>query len=137
MRHQALRQKAAHGFALALIAQRKQVALRLSQLGGELLEAEPAGKVGGTRSSVMVNPDFEILLFPGDDVHAAVHVFDRFARRLKSDHVHQFKLEAGTVRQGIEDGLSLDQIVQELNDRARAPIPQNVLYSLEEWAAGR
>jgi hypothetical protein len=26
------------------------------------------------------------------------------------------------------------QILQELTDRARVPIPQNVLYSIEEWA---
>lgn len=114
----------------------RPVALRLSRLGAELLDAEPAGKVGGTRSSVIVNPDYEVLVFPGDDTHEVVHMFDRFARRLKSDHVFQFRLERETVLAGLADGLSLDQIVQELNDRARAPVPQNVLYSLEEWAGG-
>jgi hypothetical protein len=68
-------------------------ALRLSRLGAELLDAEPAGKVGGTRSSVIVQPDFEMLVFPGDDVHDVVHLFDRFARRTKSDHVHQFRID--------------------------------------------
>jgi len=109
-------------------------ALRLSKLGAELLDAEPAGKVGGTRSSVIVQPDFDVLVFPGDDVHDVVHLFDRFARRTKSDHVHQFKLDQGTVLAGLQDGLSIGQILQELTDRARVPIPQNVLYSLEEWA---
>jgi hypothetical protein len=108
-------------------------ALRLSKLGAELLDAEPAGKVGGTRSSVIVQPDFEVLVFPGDDVHDVVHTFDRFARRLKSDHVHQFRLEQATVQAGVADGMTIAQILQELTDRARAPIPQNVLYSLEEW----
>ena len=112
----------------------RPVAMRLTRLGAELLEAEPAAKVGGTRSTVIVNPDFELLLFPGDDLHEAVHVFDRFARRIKSDHVHQFRLERETVQAGIADGIGLAQILQELNDRARAPLPQNVLYSLEEWA---
>lgn len=112
----------------------RPVALRLSRLGAELLDAEPAGKVGGTRSSVIVNPDYEILVFPGDDAHEVVHTLDRFARRLKSDHVHQFRLDRDTVMAGMADGLSLEQMLQELTDRARAPIPQNVLYSLEEWA---
>jgi len=110
------------------------VALRLSRLGAELLDAEPAGKVGGTRCSVIVQPDFEVLVFPGDDAHDVVHTFDRFARRTKSDHVHQFKLEQATVQAGIADGMTAAQILQELTDRARVPIPQNVLYSLEEWA---
>ncbi len=108
-------------------------ALRLSRLGAELLDTEPAGKVGGTRSTVIVQPDFEVLLFPGDDVHDVVHLFDRFARRTKTDHVHQFRLEEETVRAGVADGLSGSAILQELTDRARAPLPQNVLYTLEEW----
>ncbi|MCA8976756.1 MAG: helicase-associated domain-containing protein [Planctomycetes bacterium] len=109
------------------------VAMRLSQLGAELLDAEPATKVGGTRSTLIVQPDFEVLVFAGDDVHDVVHLFDRFSRRIKSDHVHQFKLEQATVARGIDDGLVLGDILRELTDRARAPIPQNVLYSLEEW----
>jgi len=108
-------------------------ALRLSKLGAELLDAEPAAKVGGTRSTVIVQPDFEVLVFPGEDVHEVVHLFDSFARRTKSDHVHQFRLDRDTVLAGIADGLSGATILQELTDRARVPLPQNVLYSLEEW----
>jgi hypothetical protein len=108
-------------------------ALRLSRLGAELLDAEPAGRVGGTRSTVIVQPDFEVLVFPGDDVHDVVHLFDRFAVRTKSDHVHQFRIDQASVVAGLADGLSGRQIVQEMTDRARVPIPQNVLYSLEEW----
>ena len=108
-------------------------ALRLSRLGAELLDAEPAGKVGGTRSSIIVQPDFEILVFPGDDVHDVVHLFDRFAQRTKSDHVFQFTIDRDSLLKGVADGLTAARIVQELTDRARAPLPQNVLYSLEDW----
>ena len=112
-------------------------ALRLSRLGAELLDAEPAGKVGGTRCSLIVQPDFEILVFPGDDVHDVLHLFDRFARRTKSDHVFQFTIDRESIEAGLVDGLSAGQIVQELSDRARVPIPQNVLYSLEDWSHKR
>lgn len=108
-------------------------ALRLSRLGAELLDAEPASKVGGTRSTLIVQPDFEILVFPGDDVHEVLHLFDRFAVRTKSDHVFQFLMDRASIEAGLGDGLSGAQIVQELNDRARVPLPQNVLYSLEDW----
>jgi hypothetical protein len=114
--------------------QGRVTALRLSRLGADLLDTEPAGKVGGKRSSVIVQPDFEVLVFPGDDVHDVVHLFDRFAHRTKSDHVHQFRIDEASVRNGLGDGLTVAQILQELTDRARAPIPQNVLYSLEEWS---
>ena len=112
-------------------------ALRLSRLGAELLDSEPAGKVGGTRCSLIVQPDFEILVFPGDDVHDVLHLFDRFARRTKSDHVFQFTIDRESIEAGLVDGLSAGQIVQELSDRARVPIPQNVLYSLEDWSHKR
>jgi hypothetical protein len=111
----------------------RPVALRLSQLGADLLEAEPAAKVGGTRSSLLVNPDFEVVLFPGDDEHEAVHLLDRFSQRVKSDHVHQFRLTQESVWAGVEEGTDIEQFLQELQDRAKAPVPQNVLYSLEEW----
>jgi hypothetical protein len=113
--------------------QGRVTAMRLSRLGAELLDAEPAAKAGGTRSMVIVQPDFEVLVFPGDDVHEVVHLFDRFAHRTKSDHVHQFRIDEASVRAGVADGLTAGQILQEIADRAKAPIPQNVRYSLEEW----
>ncbi len=115
----------------------RPVAMRLSRLGGELLEAEPAGRVGGVRAQVIVNPDYEVLVYPGDDVHEVVHALDRFARRLKSDHVFQFKLEKETVQAGVRDGMSVAEILRELADRSRTPLPQNVVYSLEEWGGER
>jgi hypothetical protein len=116
------------------VHQGRVTAIRLSRLGADLLDAEPAAKVGGTRSSVIVQPDFEVIVFPGDDVHDVLHLFDRFARRTKSDHVHQYRIDEASVRGGIADGMSGAQILQVIADRARVPVPQNVRYSLEEWA---
>ena len=83
------------------------------------MDAEPATKVGGTLLDH--RSDFEILVFPGDDEHDVLHLFDRFANRTKSDHVHQFTVDRASVLAGVEDGLTGSQIVQELTDRARAP----------------
>lgn len=110
------------------------VALRLSRLGAELLGTRPAGQLMAERSSIVVNPDCEVILFPGDDEHDAVHTLDRFMRRMKTDHIHHFQLEPEAVHAGLKDGLTLASMVAELTDRSRAPLPQNVLYSLEEWA---
>jgi hypothetical protein len=111
----------------------RPVAIRLSRLGAELLGADTAGDVGGSRSMAVVNPDFEIILFPGDDEHEVVHVFDRFCERLKTDHIHHFRLTKASVHGALADGMSLAQISQELTDRSRTPLPQNVVYSLEDW----
>lgn len=111
----------------------RPVAIRISRLGAELLGGEAAGDVGGARSSAVVNPDFEVLLFPGDDEHEVVHAFDRFCERQKSDHVHHFRLTKDSVHAALQDGMTLAQIVQELTDRSRVPLPQNIVYSLEDW----
>ncbi len=111
----------------------RPVALRIARLGAELLGGEAAGDVGGSRSTAVVNPDFEVLLFPGDDEHEVVHSFDRFCERQKSDHVHHFRLTKDTVHAALQDGMTLAQIVQELTDRSRVGLPQNVVYSLEDW----
>lgn len=108
-------------------------ALRLSRLGAELLGNDAAAELGGMRSSIVVNPDFEVLLFPGDDEHEVVHAFDRFCVRHKSDHVHHFRLCRDSVQGALKDGMTMAQIVAELNDRSRVPLPQNVLYSVEDW----
>ena len=114
----------------------RPIAFRLTRMGAELLGGETQEeRVGGVRSTVVVNPDFELILFPGDDEHEVVHRFDRFAEREKSDHVHHFRLTLDSVRAGLADGLSLAEIRHELTDRSRAPLPQSVLFSLEDWGA--
>ncbi len=112
----------------------RPVAMRLSRLGAELLGAQPSCELGGSRSQVVVNPDFEVLLFPGDDQHEVVHAFDRFAERTKTDHVHHFRLSRSSVRAALFDGITIGEVVRELTDRSRAPLPQNVRYSLDDWA---
>ena len=114
----------------------RAVAMRLSKLGADLLVDVPGQKVVGERASVIVNPDFELLVFPGDDLHDLLHSLDRFARRTKSDHVHHYQLTRESVRDAAQAGLCHAEICRELVDRARVPVPQNVLYTLEDWCRG-
>jgi hypothetical protein len=123
------------------LCDKRPVAVRLSRLGREMLEEGGDGKgkpSTGERATWIVNPDFEVLVFPGDDLHDALHVLDRFARRTKSDHVHHYVLSRETMCAGRALGISFEQIMNDLTDRARVPVPQNVLWTLADWAgAGR
>ncbi len=109
------------------------VALRLSDLGASLL-AGPAQAAEGARSSLVINPDFEILLFPESDAYELVHTLDRFATRTGSDRLYRFQLDERSVSRGLADGIGIGEILEVLTDRCRAAMPQNVLFSLRDWA---
>jgi hypothetical protein len=109
------------------------VGLRLSELGAKLL-AGPAQAAEGARSSLVVNPDFEILLFPESDAYELVHTLDRFAKRTGSDRLYRFELSEKSVCRGLVDGIGIGEILEVLSDRCRTSLPQNVLFSLRDWA---
>ncbi len=111
------------------------VALRLSRIGATLLQGSPAQAAEGARSTLVVNPDFEVLLFPDSDVWPLVHKLDRFAKRLSSDRLYRFLLCEESLRSALADGMGLGQILEVLTLRCRTPLPQNVRFNLEDWAA--
>ena len=110
-------------------------ALRLSSLGASLLADSPAQAAEGSRSTLVVNPDFEILLFPDSDAHELVHTLDRFAKRVSSDRLYRFELSRESVRSALADGMGIVEILEVLQTRCRAALPQNVLFSLRDWGA--
>jgi XPB/Ssl2-like helicase family protein len=130
--------------------------LRLSRLGAQLLESraaalEPdptsgaraapagggeAGAAGGSPPPlVLVNPDFEILMYP-DAPEEWVWLASLFADRLDSDHVKRYRLSRESVKRGIVAGLGREEIIQFLETSARGQIPPNVVFSLREWTEG-
>jgi len=109
------------------------VALRLSDLGSSLLATQPAQGAEGARSTLVVNPDFEILLFPEADAFELVHTLDRFSRRRSSDRVFRFQLSEESVRSALADGMTLGEILRVLSERCRTPLPQNVRFSIRDW----
>lgn len=125
-------------------------AVRLTEQGRRLLSgepdpaAEPAGNgkgkgngkgapENGTPRPLVVNPDFEILLLPEGDVNEVAHALDGFARRVRSDEVTRYRLEREEIERAVVRGMTADEILAFLASRSRAPVPQNVAYSIREW----
>lgn len=107
--------------------------IALSIKGAALLGELPSLVAAGATSTLVVNPDFELLLFPGADGEEAVHYLDRFARRTVSDRVYHFRLGEEELRRGLQSGLELAEVLAWLEERARAPLPRNVLWTMKEW----
>jgi hypothetical protein len=90
-------------------------------------EATPSG-------GLIANPDYEIVLFPGEtppEVHYAVH---RMARLSKIDQVFHYRIDEESVSAAAALGLSAEEMVRGLDEHCRGPLPQNIRYSIETWA---
>lgn len=117
-------------------------AVRLTDQGRRLLNGEDAAEEGGEADGggngrpsrpLVVNPDFEVLLLPEGDVNEVAHSLDRFARRVRSDEVTRYSLQREGVERAIVQGMTVEEILAFLDGRSRAPVPQNVAFSIREW----
>jgi hypothetical protein len=116
--------------------------VRLTEQGRRLLGGEggagdaslPEALRGDPSRPLVVNPDFEVLLLPEGDVNEVAHTLDRFARRVRSDEVTRYRLQREDVERAVVAGMTAEEMLAFLEARARAPVPQNVAYSVKEWA---
>ena len=120
------------------------IALRLTDLGRRLIQGERLGSVAERPAPaepaapvqpLVVNPDFEVLLFPEGDVNEVAHTLSRFAARTKSEEVSHYRIGREAVERAVVKGMDADEILDFLESYARVPVPQNVAYSIREWAA--
>lgn len=113
----------------------RPVALRLTRTGARVLGVvddtpEGAPLVG----SLVVTPDFEIVLFPTGDDAELIHDLDRFSARVRQGSVLHFKVSEKSVHRALSEGMYLRRILSVLERHSRTPVPQNVLYSVRDWA---
>ena len=123
----------------------KPVGVRLTELGRRLIQGErlcgatpeePAENAASENAlPLVVNPDFEVLLFPEGDVNEVAHTLGRFATRTKSERVAHYRIAREAVERAIVKGMTSEEILEFLAQNARLPVPQNVGYSIREWAA--
>ena len=112
---------------------RTNPAVRLTEVGAWLLglHDEPRLPPLGDRP-LTVGGDFEILLF--HPIPRRLWALGAIADLVRLDTASTFRLTESSVRRGITAGLSLEQIVTLLERGGRAPLPQNVAFTLREWA---
>ena len=111
------------------------VAMRLTPTGARLLGVVDPDRSSGVSGNLVVTPDFEVVLFPSDDDASLIHDLDRFCERDGSGDLKHFKITSGSLHRALVDGMSLSRMIETLEWNSRVPVPQNVLYSLRDWAA--
>ena len=112
----------------------RAVAIRLTRLGALALGMEVEPSAGMARGSLVVTPDFELVLFPGEDDAQLVYDLDRFAERASGGSMKQFRLTEEALRRGLLSGMQLQHMRDLLQAHSRTPIPENVHIALSDWA---
>jgi len=111
------------------------VAIRLTSLGARALGRSIPADLAAQGRPLMVNPDFEVLLFPEEgDTYDLITKLDKFAERTSSDSVYRYKVSATSIEKAVAEGIDVAEILRILSENARGAIPQNVVYSIKEWA---
>jgi len=112
----------------------RPVALRLTRSGARLFGVEDgAGADAPLLGSIVVTPDFEVVLFPTGDDAELVHELDRFCVREKAGATIHFRILDRSVIRALGEGMYLSRILSTLRSQSRTPVPQNVLYSIQDW----
>ena len=111
----------------------KVTAMRLNPLGAKGLGISMEDDEDLKQNPLIVNPDFEVILFQDGDSYDLIMLLDKFARRLKSDNTYHFKITATSVEKAVAGGMTSSEIITILSENSRVGIPQNVIYSIKEW----
>ena len=111
--------------------------VELTELGALALGAmvEPPPRSEADRQVLIVNPDFECIVFMHGPAWRVAAVLARFAQRQKTDQTCHLKITRRHVETAVLCGMSADSMIAFLREHSRTPIPQNVEYSINDWAA--
>jgi hypothetical protein len=113
----------------------RPVAMRLTKSGARAFGAAQKGRTQGAAvGNLIVTSDFEVVLFPSGDDAELIHDLDRFCQREGSEDVMHFRIDTKGVHRALHEGASLDRMLDTLVGNSRTPVPQNVLYSIRNWA---
>ncbi len=108
--------------------------LRLTPLGAKALGMEVSDEQTNRNAPLVVNPDFEIILFPNADSYDLITDLDRFADRTSSDSAYRYRLTESSIEKAVAEGLEPSAILRTLSEHSRVEVPQNVIYSIMQWA---
>ncbi len=107
-------------------------AFRLLPEAPLIMSEMPREGMEPTWGRLIVQPNFDLMaMAPVSE--ALLMQLDRFAERLRLEHVAYYRLTKQSVTRAIQTGLRAEEIQQMLETAAGGSIPQNVQYSLVEW----
>jgi hypothetical protein len=108
-------------------------AFRFTPLGQALLHPE-AGLPPMSEEPAIVEGTFEVWV-PREASPYIVFLLENCAERVQQDHVSRYQLTRPALHRSLQRGERLETLLEALGRYGRGEVPQNVLYTLREWAA--
>lgn len=107
-------------------------AFMLTSLGAEVLTSELSAREQPSTRSLVVQPNFEVLLM--EPHMPTLYWLEQFAVLGQVGRVSRFTLTGEALRRGLALGGTIDEVVCFLETHASKQLPQNVIYTLRDWA---
>ena len=105
----------------------------LTPLGAQLLGRSPASWSPPVRESLVIQPNFEVLAPFHADLGAVLRL-ERLAECVQAGPARVYRLTRDRFRAALDAGADPDDLLSFLEQAGAAPLPQNVAYTLREWA---
>ena len=99
--------------------------------GSPVPESEPSQPA----ASLAVQPNFEVVVPDALSSFALLAELEQFAERLTVDRAATYRLTQSALARALDGPWTLERVGEVLQSASRAPIPQNVRFTLQEWAA--
>lgn len=117
---------------------RNPSAFMLTELGEQVISYAKRG-IGqqeteqyASGKTLIVQPNFELLLLQPD--MPTLYSLLPFAQVNQVGRVSRLTLTKNSLLRGLEMGRNIDQILRTLEEHSQKELPQNVLYTLNDWA---
>jgi hypothetical protein len=104
----------------------------LTEFGAEVLTGESSGSQQPSSRSLVVQPNFQVLLM--DAYMPALYWLVRHATLERIGRVSRFTLTRDSLRRGLRRGGDVESAVAFLGNHCQKALPQNVVYTLRDWA---
>jgi hypothetical protein len=107
-------------------------AFMLTEFGWEVVQREGSAGQPATPRALVVQPNFQVLLM--EPYMPALYWLVRYAALERVGRVSRFTLTRDALRHGLEHGGDVDGVLTFLETHSQKALPQNVAYTLRDWA---
>lgn len=107
-------------------------AFMLTEFGAEVLTSELSASKQPSARALVVQPNFQVLLM--EPYMPALYWLARHASLEQLGRVSRFTLSREALQRGLGRGGDIEEVVDFLTAHTQKALPQNVLYTLRDWA---